>query len=80
MANHQFPYDVCVVGGCGHVGLPLAITFASNGLKVQVFDINEQAVETVRSGKMPFLETGAEEVLRQVIGKTLEVGTDPALA
>jgi hypothetical protein len=23
-----FAYDVCIVGGCGHVGLPLAITFA----------------------------------------------------
>ncbi|QDV38975.1 nucleotide sugar dehydrogenase [Tautonia plasticadhaerens] len=80
MANQDFPYDVCIVGGCGHVGLPLAITFASKGLKVNVFDINEKAVETVRSGRMPFLENGAEEVLRRVVGKTLEVGTDPALA
>ena len=80
MGNLAFPYDVCVVGGCGHVGLPLAITFARKGLKVSVFDINERAVETVRSGRMPFMENGAEEVLREVIGKNLEVGTDPALA
>ncbi|RUL81635.1 nucleotide sugar dehydrogenase [Tautonia sociabilis] len=80
MAHPAFPCDVCVVGGCGHVGLPLAITFASRGLKVKIYDINERAVEVVRSGRMPFLEPGAEEALRQVVGQTLEVGTDPALA
>ena len=74
----DFRYDICVVGGCGHVGLPLAITFADRGLKVSVYDINERAVETVRSGRMPFLETGAEPKLREVIGRTLEVSTDPA--
>jgi UDP-N-acetyl-D-mannosaminuronic acid dehydrogenase len=66
-----------VVGGCGHVGLPLAITFADRGLKVSVYDINERAVEAVRSGRMPFLEAGAEPRLREVIGRTLEVSTDP---
>ena len=80
MADRSFPLDVCVVGGCGHVGLPLAITFASRGLKVGIYDINERAVETVRAGRIPFLENGAEEALRGVIGRTLEVGTDPALA
>jgi UDP-N-acetyl-D-mannosaminuronic acid dehydrogenase len=74
----DFRYDICVVGGCGHVGLPLAITFADRGLKVSVYDINERAVAAVRSGRMPFLETGAEPKLRQVIGRTLEVSTDPA--
>jgi UDP-N-acetyl-D-mannosaminuronic acid dehydrogenase len=74
----DFRYDICVVGGCGHVGLPLAIIFADHGLKVSVYDINERAVATVRSGRMPFLETGAEPKLREVIGRTLEVSTDPA--
>lgn len=69
----EFQYDVCVVGGCGHVGLPLALTFARSGLSVAIHDINRDAVETVLSGKMPFLEPGAEEVLRQVLGKSLYV-------
>ena len=73
-----FPYDICVVGGCGRVGLPLAITFADHGLKVRIHDINEDAVETVRSGRMPFLEQGAEQKLRQVLGRTLEISTDPS--
>lgn len=74
-----FSYDVCVVGGCGHVGLPLAMTFALEGLKVCVHDINRQAIETVRAGRMPFLEPGAEPVLKRVIGTALHVGDDPAL-
>ena len=29
--EHVFPRDVCVIGGGGHVGLPLALTFAELG-------------------------------------------------
>jgi UDP-N-acetyl-D-mannosaminuronic acid dehydrogenase len=72
-------YDICVVGGCGHVGLPLAISFARSGLRVAVDDIDDRAVETVRAGRMPFLEDGAEPALKQVIGRTLHVANDPAL-
>jgi len=76
----RFQYDICVVGGCGHVGLPLAITFAQRGLNVSIYDINERAMETVRSGRMPFLESGAEPLLKRVIGQTLTVANDPHLA
>jgi UDP-N-acetyl-D-mannosaminuronic acid dehydrogenase len=75
--SDQVDFDVCVVGGCGHVGLPLAITFARAGLKVGVYDINQAAIRQVRAGRMPFLEAGAEPALREVIGRTLEVGDDP---
>ena len=34
-------FDVVVVGGCGHVGLPLAIAFADRGLRVGIYDIND---------------------------------------
>jgi UDP-N-acetyl-D-mannosaminuronic acid dehydrogenase len=75
----DFRYDVCVVGGCGHVGLPLAITFADRGLKVCIHDINDRAVAQVRAGTMPFLENGAEPVLRRVVGTTLTAANDPTL-
>jgi len=75
----EFRFDVCVVGGCGHVGLPLALSFARAGLSVSIHDINDRAIATVRSGRMPFLEEGAESVLREAIGKRLEVANDPAL-
>src|SRR4051794_23960032 len=75
----DFRFDVCVVGGCGHVGLPLALTFAHRGLKVSVYDIDDRAVALVRSGRMPFLERGAEPILREVLGRTLEVANDADL-
>lgn len=79
LKDDRFPFDVCVVGGCGHVGLPLAITIASQDLKVGVYDIDDRSVALVRSGKMPFLESGAEPKLREVIGRSLEVANDPTL-
>ena len=63
----KFSQDVVVVGGCGHVGLPLAIILASKSLKVVAFDTNSQVVEKVNSGQMPFDEPGAPEVLKQVL-------------
>ena len=63
----KFEQDVVVIGGCGHVGLPLAIMFASKSLKVVAFDTNTQVVATVNSGSMPFDEPGADDVLKQVL-------------
>ena len=63
----KFENDIVVVGGCGHVGLPLAIILASKKLKVVAFDTNTQVVATVNSGKMPFDEPGAPEVLTEVL-------------
>jgi UDP-N-acetyl-D-mannosaminuronic acid dehydrogenase len=75
----SFRDDVCVVGGCGHVGLPLAITFAQSGLNVGIYDINPDALAAVRAGRMPFREAGAEPVLQRVIGRNLRVGDEPPL-
>lgn len=60
-------FDLCVVGGAGHVGLPLSILFAVKGLRVIIYDINEGAMETIAAGKMPFLERGAEPLLREAL-------------
>ena len=40
----QFDRDVVVIGGCGHVGLPLAIAFADRGARVGIYDVSEAAV------------------------------------
>ncbi len=60
-------YDVCVIGGCGHVGLPLAIVLADKGKNVCVYDTNEKSIETVKSGVIPFFEEGAEPLLKKVL-------------
>jgi UDP-N-acetyl-D-mannosaminuronic acid dehydrogenase len=75
-----FDLDVVVVGGCGRAGLPLGLAFADRGLRVGLHDINRQAVGLVASGRMPFAEAEADEVLERVLAEErLAVSTDPGL-
>ena len=55
--------QVVVVGGCGHVGLPLALSLANTDLKVFAFDIDQNAVEQVNCGQVPFFEDGLDALL-----------------
>ena len=66
------------MGGCGHIGLPLALAFADRGAKVAIYDVSEAAVAAVNAGRMPFAEPGAGEVLRRVLSAgRLEASVDP---
>jgi UDP-N-acetyl-D-mannosaminuronic acid dehydrogenase len=58
--------DVCVVGGAGRVGLPLALILADSGLKTFILDINKAALEKIAKGTMPFLEEGGGALLKKV--------------
>ncbi|MBI4854898.1 MAG: nucleotide sugar dehydrogenase [Acidobacteria bacterium] len=62
---------VAIFGGCGHIGLPLGLTLADIGYQVSLYDINEQTIEMINAGQMPFLEEGAEELLQKHIGKNV---------
>jgi UDP-N-acetyl-D-mannosaminuronic acid dehydrogenase len=74
----QMKYDVVIVGGFGHVGLPLAISLADKGCKVCALDINEGALRTIGEGHMPFHEEGAEPVLRRTLANgKLVLSLDP---
>ena len=73
----MFKFDVCVIGGCGRVGLPLSIAFASKGLKVAVYDIDKARLKLVRSGIMPFAEKGCDKLLKKVAGKYLLATDNP---
>jgi UDP-N-acetyl-D-mannosaminuronic acid dehydrogenase len=71
--------DIVIVGGCGHVGLPLGIVFATRGAaQVTLLDVVAEKVDRVNAGHMPFMETGAEDLLRSVIGKQLRATVDTA--
>ena len=76
----QVDRDVVVIGGCGHVGLPLALAFADRGARVVIYDLSEAAVATVNAGRLPFAEPGAEEVLHRVlVAGRLVASADPAV-
>jgi UDP-N-acetyl-D-mannosaminuronic acid dehydrogenase len=59
--------DVVVLGGGGHVGLPLSLGFARAGLRVGILDIAEATLAKIGRGEMPFLETGANELLVELL-------------
>lgn len=76
----EFTNDVVVIGGGGHVGLPLAIALADRGSKVVVYDLSERAVATINGGTVPFLEPGAEPVLQRMLAEgRLSASTDAAV-
>ena len=69
---------VCIVGGCGHIGLPLGIALASAGVRVTLLDNNESRVRSVAAGRMPFLERGADELLPGLVADgRLQVTSNP---
>lgn len=60
-------YDISIVGGCGHVGLPLGLAFADRGKRVVLVDKNENAVHGINAKCMPFLEEGGSDVLTRTV-------------
>jgi UDP-N-acetyl-D-mannosaminuronic acid dehydrogenase len=71
--------DITVVGGAGHVGVPLVLALADAGLVVNVNDRNETALATLGAGKLPFIEHGAGPLLVKALeGGRLVFSSAPA--
>ena len=70
---------VCIIGGCGHVGIPLGLAFASKGKDVTLVDVNPKAVEAINTGRLPFKEEGADALLKAHVGKNLRATSDVAV-
>ena len=64
------------VVGLGFVGLTTALGFAEYGHKVYGIEANEARLNTIRSGKLPFLEPGLDEALTRHLGKNFIPTTD----
>jgi len=72
--------DITVVGGGGHVGIPLVLALAEAGLRVNVNDLNLESLKTLESGRLPFIEDGAEGVLAKALAaKRLVFTSSPDL-
>jgi UDP-N-acetyl-D-mannosaminuronic acid dehydrogenase len=79
-SSGNFSHDVVVIGGCGHVGLPLAIALADRGASVLVYDLSETAVSQVNDGVLPFDEAGAQDKLKAAVTSgALRASTDPSV-
>ena len=52
--------------GIGYVGLPLALSFSSKGIKVIGFDINEEVIKTLKEGRSHINHVDSKEVERGI--------------
>jgi UDP-N-acetyl-D-mannosaminuronic acid dehydrogenase len=68
---------IVVVGGCGHVGLPLSVALANSGNSVVAFDISNSAVREVNSGFPPFWEPDLDVALGDAIKNGFRAVTNP---
>ena len=57
--------DIVIIGGAGHIGLPLGILFASKGKSIILYDKDKKYIELINKSKMPFLEDGGEKLLKK---------------
>src|SRR3954452_22602990 len=53
--------------GLGRIGLPLALSFADRGIDVVGVDKERSLLDAVGEGRMPFEETGTQELLARVL-------------
>jgi UDP-N-acetyl-D-mannosaminuronic acid dehydrogenase len=70
--------DVTVVGGAGHVGIPLVLALAEAGLRVNVNDLNRETLAVLKSGRLPYIEYDAAHLLTKALAEGRLVFTDNA--
>lgn len=68
---------IAIVGGCGHVGLPLGVKLALAGADTCLVDIDEKAVADVTAGRFPFRERNGDRELERALRGGLRATTDP---
>ena len=72
--------SVAIIGGCGHIGLPLGVKLALAGASTRLIDVNQVAVDQVNVGRFPFQEKGGDEQLRLALDRGLKAVTSAATA
>lgn len=60
---------VITVFGLGFVGLTTSLGFAEYGHKVYGVEVSEERLNTIKAGKLPFLEDGLDKALSRHLGK-----------
>ena len=71
--------EIVVVGGAGHVGLPLSLALAEAGFRVGILDTSPASLAAIADGKAPFSEPGTDELIgRHVSAESLSLTSDPA--
>ena len=68
---------ICIIGGAGHIGLPLALKFSEKKFHVSIIDKNEENIIKLKNKIFPFKERGGEKLLKKVLeNEKIEFFTD----
>jgi len=67
---------IAVIGGAGHVGLPLSLILAKKGFPITLVDSDAEKIEMLKRGEFPFLEEGGPELLQEVKEKSIHFTTE----
>ena len=59
--------SVSIIGGAGHIGLPLGLLLKNKGVDVTLVDINKKNIDKIKNKQMPFYEKGAQPLLSKGI-------------
>ena len=62
---------ISIIGGAGHVGLPLGLILSSKGFKVTLIDKHKENIKKINNGQMPFLEEKSKKLLKHGIKKNV---------
>ena len=63
--NNLSSYDIAIVGGAGHIGLPLGILLANKRKKIILYDKDKSNVDKINNLSMPFMEEGGARLLKK---------------
>ena len=58
--------------GLGYIGLPTALSFAANGIKIIGTDYNQEIVDKLNNGEITFKEEGLEKLFEEAVSKGIQ--------
>ena len=65
MSQNKLNNKVTIIGGAGHIGLPLGLLFADKGIKVNLYDKNLYAIKKINNSELPFIEENGIKLLKR---------------
>lgn len=66
MAKKKLVHSISIVGGAGHVGLPLSLVLSSIGFKISIIDIDVKKIKQLKKGIFPFKESNIEKYKKEL--------------
>ena len=69
MTNINKKPSIVVIGGAGHIGLPLSLCIAKEGLPVSIYDLNKEVLKKINDGIFPYKEEGGRYLLKKILKK-----------